>query len=139
MTVRSYDDGIAVRYAIHADEDFEITAENTAFQVPQGSTLWHMPYGSGGFSYEGSFSENPVESVTGNQSIPLLVKTPDDIFALITEADLSGGYSGSMVKADGTGLLQVVPSLEQGRIRSTRRLRLSPRGARRSSAGWTTL
>ena len=114
VTVRSYDDGIAVRYAIHSDEDFEITAENTAFQVPQGSTLWHMPYGSGGFSYEGSFSENPVESVTGNQSIPLLVKTPDDIFALITEADLSGGYSGSMVKADGTGLLQVVPSLEQG-------------------------
>ena len=116
VIVRSYDDGVAVRYVIRADgtESMNITAENTAFRVPQGSTLWSMPYGSGGFSYEGSYSENPVEKVSGNQSIPLLVKTPDDVYALITEADLSSTYSGSMVRADGTGLLQVVPSLEQG-------------------------
>ena len=115
VIVRAYDDGIAVRYGISGDADaLSITGENTAFQVPAGSTAWAMPYTGSGFSYEASFSEVAIEKLNGNQSIPLLVKTPDDVYALLTEADLSGAYSGSMVKTDGTGLLQITPSVEQG-------------------------
>lgn len=112
VIVRAYDDGVAFRYAIESGDDspqsMTISGESTGYQIPAGSKTWAMAYGhSNEWSYEDSFVEKPIESVTGDQSVPFLYKTPDGPFTLLTEAELTGEYVGTMVKAEGSGLLRV--------------------------------
>ena len=119
VIVRAYDDGVAFRYAVRSadgsEQDMTISHETTAFQVPAGSKTWAMAHGTGGaWSYEDSFYEKQIEDVTGGQSIPLLYETPEGDFTLLTEAELSGEYIGSMVKAEGNGVLRVSYTPQQG-------------------------
>lgn len=119
VIVRAYDDGIAFRYAIRSadgsEQEMTISRETTAFQVPAGSKTWAQEHGTGGaWSYEGSFYEKPIEEVTGGQSIPLLFETPNGDFTLLTEAELSGEYIGSMVKVEENGILRVSYTPQQG-------------------------
>ncbi len=112
VIVRTYDDGVAFRYVIRSGDDSKqsmtVSGESTGYQIPAGSETWAMAYGhSNEWSYEDSFVEKPIESVTGDQSVPFLYRTPDGIFTLLTEAELSGEYAGTMVKAEGNGLLRV--------------------------------
>ncbi|MDF2567911.1 MAG: hypothetical protein K0R90_1367 [Oscillospiraceae bacterium] len=119
VIARAYNDGIAFRYIIknstNQDTVITISGENTEFNIPAQSKVWHMPHdGGGAFSYEGLFSENRIENVTGDQTIPLLYETKEGLFALITEAHLSGEYIGSMVKVHEKGRLCVSFTPQQG-------------------------
>lgn len=118
VILRAYDDGMAFRYAIRrgqgSDGAMTISSESTGFLVPAGSKTWSMPHSSGAFSYEGLFDETTIDKLNGNISVPMLYETPAGDFALISEADLNGEYVGTMVKADGSGLLKVSYTPIQG-------------------------
>ncbi|WP_050697180.1 glycoside hydrolase family 97 catalytic domain-containing protein [Anaeromassilibacillus senegalensis] len=113
VTIRSYDDGLAFRYTVQAEdgEEIEVHDEATTFQIPAKSKVWSMAYGNGNFSYESFFYENTVESLGGNQTMPLLYETPDGAFGMISEADIAG-YMGSMVVAK-NGTLKVNATTQQ--------------------------
>ena len=100
VVVRAYDDGLAFRYVIHGPEgeSYAVEDEATTFKLPAGSNVWSMAYGSGAYSYESHFYKYTAESVSGNQTIPMLYETPDGTFGMISEALLTG-YMGSMVVA----------------------------------------
>ena len=111
VVVRAYDDGLAFRYVIHAEDGTEIQVQDeaTSFQLPAKSNVWAMGYGSGSYSYESTFYKYTAETISGDQSIPLLFETPDGTFGMISEAQLTG-YMGSMVKAqNGTLKISATP------------------------------
>ena len=107
VTVRAYDDGFAFRYEIEGRPGpLTVKDEATEFQLPAASVVWAMPYGSGAYNYEGEFKEYGVEQISGGQSMPMLCKTPDDTFVLISEADLHGNYIASQLTSKGGGLFK---------------------------------
>lgn len=108
---RAYDDGTAFRYAIRTEEEQElsISKETTAFQLPAQADVYYMPHGAGQWTYEGYYQHTTTEELTVGAipSIPLLYKTQDGIWNLITEADLHGTYTGSMTTVEENGLLRL--------------------------------
>ena len=113
IIVRSYDDGMAFRYAINAADQGEvltISSEKTGYQLPQGSVAQAMDYIN---HHEAVAYEKTLAELRGNYLMPLLYETPAGTWTLLSEAALSVEYCGAMIQSDGTGLAKVVFSPEQ--------------------------
>ncbi|MEY8392360.1 glycoside hydrolase family 97 N-terminal domain-containing protein, partial [Lachnospiraceae bacterium 45-W7] len=108
---RAYDDGTAFRYAIRGQENeaLSISSETTAFQLPAEAEVYYMPHGSGQWTYEGYYEKATAETLEEGAipSIPLLYKTKDGVWNLLTEAALNGSYTGSMTRVEKGGLLRL--------------------------------
>lgn len=124
VCMRAYDDGYAFRYDIRKLDGSKgpmiITDETSAFTMPAGSDIYTMrdTRSGGTFNHEESFDLMKVEDIptvtgntTGRLSMPLLSKSPDDVWTLITEANLYGDpYVGSFLnRVEGTTLEIDIP------------------------------
>ena len=114
IVVRAYDDGIAFRYQITAEDESKaltISSENTTLQIPQGSTAYVMPYIAHNEQVE---EEKQLSELNDRYCMPLLYQTPSGKYALISEAALSDAYCGADIIGNPNGRLDIVFSNEQG-------------------------
>ena len=100
VIVRLYNDGLALRYVL--PDGTEVTEDRTAYTVPDGMKRWISPWKS---DYESFFPMATDGSPTnermwprpepGHWAYPALIQPAENLFALITEADLRSGDSAS--------------------------------------------
>lgn len=108
VIVRAYDDGIAFKYQITAEDEstpITISSENTSLQIPQGSTAYVMPYINHNEQVE---EEKQLSELNERYCMPLLYKTPTGEYALISEAGLHGEYCGADIIGNPNGRLDIV-------------------------------
>lgn len=121
VVFRAYDDGFAFRYGINSkggsDELVIIGEEYTEFALPEQSTAYLMttPDYKERFCYEESYVQRRSDKINGViASMPMLYKTRDDVWALITEsAVIDSGYRGSFLEGDGESTFHVKPAYTQ--------------------------
>ncbi|TDV54839.1 glycoside hydrolase family 97 catalytic domain-containing protein [Actinophytocola oryzae] len=103
LVVRAAADGVAYRYELPAAAT--ITGEASAFSLPAAAPAWLLPYNAW-------YEQNRVATTaggagTGEFGYPSLFQVGDD-FALLTESDADGRYSGSRLShAAGSGEYRV--------------------------------
>ena len=113
MTLRLYNDGVAIR-----EEQSPLTI---SYRIPEGTKRWMQQWCD---SYEGFFpldttyKVTPVPSYSGTfksaegwnnrWGYPALVEPAPDVYALITEANITRGHSASCLYNDGEWF-RVVP------------------------------
>lgn len=103
LVVRAAADGVAYRYELPADAT--ITGEASAFSLPADAPAWLLPYNAW---YEQNRVATTAGAAAGDFGYPSLFQVGED-FALLTESDVDGRYSGSRLRhAAGTGDYQVV-------------------------------
>jgi alpha-glucosidase len=110
LLVRAADDGIAYRYVV-PESGGAITAEASAFSIPDQAAAWLLPYTP---NYEANRIETTAaEAPDGDYGYPSLFDV-GGTFALLTESDVDGNYAGSRLRHDtGSGTYQVVLADEQ--------------------------
>ncbi|HEV2862191.1 MAG TPA: glycoside hydrolase family 97 protein [Pyrinomonadaceae bacterium] len=108
LVFRAYDDGAAFRYRLPAEgwkDEFEMTAEHTAFRFPTDLDCWALQLGSFTTSYEGEFDRVTSGRIAPGAvvGLPLVCRTRDELatFAL-SEADLED-YAGLYFTGSGRG------------------------------------
>jgi alpha-glucosidase len=90
-------DGVAYRYHLPGDGNVIVTNETSAFQVPEGSRGWLLPYNN---RYEDIWTETDIASASGDFGFPFLVEVDDGTYTLVTEANVGGRYCASHVAVD---------------------------------------
>ena len=102
IVFRVYNDGVAFRYIL-CDYDStlnSITEELTAFTIPDGTERWIQPYNE---VYEALYPVNTRARANSRWGFPALFEMSDDVFMLITEADISRqNYASSLISKDNT-------------------------------------
>lgn len=119
VVVRAYDDGFAYRYLVRNTDNtaapLSVSDEKSAFAVPAGSDIYAMPNPDGATNNEALFQKQKIEAASGDKTMPLLYKTPDGEWALLSEAVLDGTDSGSILRPAGNDVLKVnFPSQQSG-------------------------
>ena len=104
---RAYNDGIAFRYIL-SDYDtslHSITEELTTYTIPDGIKRWVQPYNE---VYEAFYPFSTSGSPSRRWGYPALFNIEDDIFMLITEADISrANYASSLYTREDATSYQV--------------------------------
>ncbi len=109
LVVRAAADGVAYRYVLPGAA--VVTGEASSFTVAAGSKAWLLPYNAW---YEADRVRTTAGAASGDYGYPSLFQTGQD-FALLTESDVDGRYSGSRLRRSGAGF-QVV--LADARVES---------------------
>ncbi len=109
LIVRAYDDGVAFRYEIPAQSavrDFVVTQERTTFRFPGDPTVWATTYSSFHTSSEQQYPRSRVSDLLEGTIIglPLLTQVEKDVYAAITEADLTD-WAGMSLRPTNAGLM----------------------------------
>ncbi|MDR0380835.1 MAG: glycoside hydrolase family 97 catalytic domain-containing protein [Oscillospiraceae bacterium] len=111
LVARAYDDGTAFRYRIAGPaggpDTISISDEPTYVRIPPLSKVWYTPHSGGSFEYQSHYTQYTSETMSGLPVFPVLFKTADGLYGLVTEAALSGEYVGSHAKVAGSGLLRL--------------------------------
>ncbi|MDR1158936.1 MAG: glycoside hydrolase family 97 catalytic domain-containing protein [Oscillospiraceae bacterium] len=111
LVVRAYDDGAAFCYRVAGPaggaDVISISDEPTYIRIPPQSQVWYTPHSGGSFEYQSHYTEYTAETMSGLPVFPVLFKTADGVYGLVTEAALSGEYVGSYAKVAGSGLLRL--------------------------------
>ncbi|MBR1934295.1 MAG: glycoside hydrolase family 97 protein [Prevotella sp.] len=102
LVVRLYNDGVAYRYEGLATGR---TAEPLCYRIDEGTHRWMQQWTD---SYEGFFPLSATAGQRGRWGYPALVQAADNLFALITEANIERGQSASCLYSEGE-LFRVVP------------------------------
>ncbi|WP_112261487.1 glycoside hydrolase family 97 catalytic domain-containing protein [Lentzea terrae] len=110
LVVRAAPDGVAYRYVL--PDAATVTGEASSFTVAADAKAWLLPYNAW---YEANRVRTTAGAATGDFGYPSLFQTGSD-FALLTESDVDGRYSGSRLRKTGTGF-QVV--LADAQVEST--------------------
>jgi alpha-glucosidase len=90
-------EGVAYRYRLPGDDHVIVAGETSAFQIPEGSRSWLLPYND---RYEAIWEEQDTAAAGGDFGFPCLFEVSDDTYTLLTEADVSGRYCASHVAVD---------------------------------------
>ncbi|MBN2590786.1 MAG: glycoside hydrolase family 97 protein [Sedimentisphaerales bacterium] len=102
IVFRVYNDGVAFRYIL-CDYDTSlnsITEELTAYTIPDGTERWIQPYNE---VYEALYPVSTNTRANSRWGYPALFKMADNVFMLITEADISRqNYASSLIAKDNT-------------------------------------
>ena len=102
VVVRVAPDGVAYRYEL--PEDAVITGEASAFTLPADAPAWLLPYNAW---YEANrLATTAGGAPAGDYGHPSLFQV-GDTFALLTESDVDGRYSGSRLRHE-AGTYRVV-------------------------------
>jgi alpha-glucosidase len=115
VVVRVAPDGVAYRYEL--PRNTVITGEASAFTLPADAPAWLLPYNS-------YYEANRVATTAGGAAAgdfgnPSLFQV-GDTFALLTESDVDGRYSGARLRhAAGSPTYQVVLADEKVTARGT--------------------
>ena len=113
IVLRAYDDGIAFRYIITAEDNTRMTVapggEVTSFNLPNTAKIWYMPRNDVSFMYENDYVTGRAATLTANTrvSMPMLFEAGDK-YALVMEADRHGNYVGATLSAMTGGELRTV-------------------------------
>ena len=115
---RAYNDGVAFRYIIQKADggEFTVTDEDTQITIPFFSRFYScvMPDTTGKtYTHEQTASETMISQFGGLKTIPFMYKTPDGLYCLMTEADLTGNYWGSCVTSIYTKTMKLNHSAQQ--------------------------
>lgn len=96
IVFRAYNDGVAFRYVLcgYSDALHSITEELTEYTVASGIKRWAQPYNSG---YEDFYPLATSGAPRKRWGYPALFNIENDIFLLITEADISRANYGSLL------------------------------------------
>jgi hypothetical protein len=120
MVMRLYNDGVAFRYEYSELQNSKVPAEHTSYIIPEGTKRWMQQWSDG---YEGFFplsTTADVKTLTGfggstvsndintHWGYPLLMEASDNVFALITEANIERRQSASSLFNKGE-VFSVVP------------------------------
>ncbi len=103
VTVRAYDDGVALRYEFPRQrglQDFVIMDEATEFALPSDAMAWSIPALTP--YYEGIYTCEPV-SRKGNMAGPVALEVNGGLYMAIMDANLTD-YSTMNFSHDGTTL-----------------------------------
>ena len=98
LIFRAYDEGIALRYFLPAQEglqQFTLSSENTGFYFAGEAFAYALNLGSYTSSYEGDYHRISLNQIkpTSLVALPLLVEIPQGPWVALLEADLSD-YAG---------------------------------------------
>lgn len=127
VTFRAYEDGYAFRYKIYNEKNNEevviIEDESTEFNLPSKVATYSMPYVSSTsngdtFSYEDFYAYKRSDKLKDLKlSMPMLYNVKDDMYSLISEADIYGkNYIGSFLEdVNGEGILKTIPAPAGGK------------------------
>lgn len=118
VVIRAYDDATAYRYAVRSSAGntaLKISDEVSGLRVPAQSDIYWMDYASGSWNYEGQYEKTTTEGlrVGATPSMPFIYGQ-GGTWTLVSEADLNGTYTGSMLTVREPGLLDVSFSKTQG-------------------------
>lgn len=110
---RAYDDGVAFRYFISAQQGvstYEITRELTGFHFARNHDAWTADYGAFKSSQESEFWPKKIGDISEKNFIglPMLVKVDESCYAAITEANITdwpGFYFGCDPVRKGEGVV----------------------------------
>ncbi|OLF16771.1 glycoside hydrolase family 97 catalytic domain-containing protein [Actinophytocola xanthii] len=104
LVVRVARDGVAYRYELPAP--LTVTGEASAFTLPADAPAWLLPYNS--YYEQNRVATTAAGAAAGDFGNPSLFQVGED-FALLTESDVDGRYSGSRLRhAAGSPTYQVV-------------------------------
>lgn len=93
LVVRTAADGVALRYELPSAPT--VTGEATTFSPPADAKAWLLPYNAW---YEANrVATTATEAPAGDYGNPSLFQSGED-FALLTESDVDGSYSGSRLR-----------------------------------------
>lgn len=95
LLVRSYDDGVALRYRIPGDgETIQLAGERTAFSFAGDPLVYALPVAGFGTSYEGHYETKRLAQLDANLiGLPITFQHDTGHFSAITEAHLDD-YAG---------------------------------------------
>jgi alpha-glucosidase len=101
LIFRAYDEGIAFRYLLPAQEglqQFTLSSENTGFYFARDAFAYALNLGSYTSSYEGDYHRVSLNQIkpTSIVALPLLVEIPQGPWVALLEADLTD-YAGMYV------------------------------------------
>ena len=105
LVVRLYNDGLAFRYELTGLTGQSAPQEQTTYRIPDGTRRWMQQWSDG---YEGFFPLSTTNVEKGRWGYPSLLQPADDVFALITEANIERRQSASCLFSEGD-LFRVTP------------------------------
>jgi alpha-glucosidase len=115
LVVRVAPDGVAYRYELPAP--LTVTGEASAFTLPAEAPAWLLPYNA--WYEQNRVATTAAGAPAGDFGNPSLFQVGDD-FALLTESDVDGRYSGGRLRhAAGSASYQVVLADAQVSARRT--------------------
>ena len=113
LVFRLYNDGVAFRYELSGLKGDQLKDEQTVYTIPEGMKRWIQQWSDG---YEGFFpltTTGKVKTLGGfggsqvmnndntHWGYPVLVQPTENVFALITEANIERRQSASSLKNEG--------------------------------------
>ena len=108
VTFRAYDNGAAYRFATGFDADVEVLDEVSEWRLPSGSKVyWANEKNPDYITHCEAFFKEKVLDEVGTDTysfLPVSVKTPEGIRAVVTETDLLD-YPNMMLRSAGGGVL----------------------------------
>ena len=128
LVVRLYNDGLAFRYELSGLKDASLPREQTTYRIPEGTKRWIQQWTD---AYEGffpltiSYKTQPVRSFSGTfksadgwnirWGYPALIEPADEVFALLSEANIERRQSASCLYSDGE-LYRVTPDQNEVKV-----------------------
>ncbi len=111
LEARVFNDGVALRYVVSAAGPGQVTADDTEFALPAGSTIWSQPDIG---NYEGRYQKQRIEDVAAGQQVgpPLTAQLPAKRgYLAITE--------GGLTDFAGMSLLATSPRVFKAKLAGT--------------------
>ena len=110
LVVRLYDDGIAMRYELSGLTGQSLPQEQTSYRIPEGMQRWMMRWSSGyeDFYLPSTTAHGPNAPKNHRWAFPALLEPVDDVFLLLSEANIERGQSAASLTNEGD-LFRVTP------------------------------
>ena len=109
LAFRAYDNGVAYRFETVIDSDVEVLGETSEWNLPSGTkAYWANEKNPDYITHCEAFFKERVLDEVGTETysfLPLSVKTPSGVRAVITETDLFD-YPNLMLRSAGAGALR---------------------------------
>ena len=123
MQFRAYNDGIGYRFFIDYADSVTVDRENVSLQFPEETFSWFPKEESFMSHYERTYLDTALSDISGDEfcSLPVLLKTKENIFVSVTDADLYDypglflyGGNGNTLKSGFPKVVQKVKPARNG-------------------------
>ena len=95
---RAYNDGAAFRQAVDGSGRVEVVKDASTITIPALANTWAMKTQNTNNAYSTSYTNATVENMSGMYNFPVMYETADNVWGLITEANLfDSDFAGSVL------------------------------------------